>query len=346
MPAHVIYGDSFLAAQSLKALEGGTPLLEANHHRLRGGQARPGDLLELCQAMPFLDNRRLVVVEGLLTTFEGSPGRSGAGRSRSRRPDAAPTHDGLRGWETLAQAIPHMPETTVLALVDGPLAESNPLLSALRPVSQVQRLAAPSGEALARWIKSAAQEKGAGINPPAIRSLMDLVGSDLWTLDRELEKLALYAAGKGGAANVPSIDESDVQQLVSQVREASIFNAVDAILEGKPAVALRLVQQLQQDGRDPSYIIAMVERQLRLLALARHLSEQGVAQGEMAGRLGVASQFAVNKTLEQSRRHSWLDIYWRFHRLLDADLAIKTGRQTPDLALELLVADLAGRGRR
>jgi DNA polymerase-3 subunit delta len=231
-----------------------------------------------------------------------------------------------------------MPETTLLVFVDGPLSENNPLLRSLRPLAQVQQMNAPNGEALARWIKSQAQEKGAGISPAAINSLADLVGNDLWTLDRELEKLSLYASGR-------SIEEEDVRDMVSQVREASIFSAVDAMIEGRPGVALRLLRQLLQDGREAPYIIGMVGRQLRLLALSRELTEQGVSQRDIGIRLGISSQFALRKTLEQARRHSGPDIAWRYQRLLEADLAIKRGRLEPDLALELLVADLAGRSR-
>jgi DNA polymerase III subunit delta len=334
MTAYIIYGDSFLVGQELKNLmaeTGAESLLEANSHQVNGNQARLPELLSICNALPFMDARRLVVVEGLLTTLEARSSRS---RGRGSRQSASSTG----GWEGLAQAIPQMPETTLLVFIDGPLSENNPLLRLLRPLAQAQQMNAPTGEALARWIKSQAQQKGAGISPAAINSLADLVGNDLWTLDRELEKLSLYASSR-------SIGEEDVCDMVSQVREANIFGAVDAMIEGKPGVALRLLRQLLQDGREAPYIIGMVGRQLRLLALARELTEQGVSQREMGARLGVNSQFALRKTLEQARRHSGPDISWRYQRLLEADLAIKRGRLEPDLALELLVADLAGQGR-
>lgn len=334
MPAYIIYGDSFLVAQGLKKLiaeTGAGSLLEANSHQVRGNQARLPELLSICNALPFLDTRRLVVVEGLLTTLETRSSRSRGRGSRQAASSAG-------GWEGLTQAIPQMPETTLLVFIDGPLSENNPLLRLLRPLAQAQQMNAPAGEALARWIKAQAQQKGAGISPAAINSLADLVGNDLWTLDRELEKLSLYAAGR-------NIEEEDVRDMVSQVKEANIFGAVDAMIEGKPGVALRLLRQLLQDGRDAQYIIGMVSRQLRLLALARELMEQGVAQRDMGTRLGINSQFALRKTVEQARRHSGPDISWRYQRLLEADLAIKRGRLGPDLALELLVADLAGRGR-
>ena len=85
----------------------------------------------------------------------------------------------------------------------------------------------------------------------------------------------------------------------------------------------------------------MVERQLRLLALARHSMDRGVPQKALSAHLGVPSQFVLRKTVEQARRLSRKAITERYRRLLEADLAIKRGLMEPDLALEFLVADQA-----
>jgi DNA polymerase-3 subunit delta len=319
--------------QQLRRLEAGSvteALLDANRHRLYGGQVKPEELLAICNALPFLDNRRLVVVEGLLGTRER---RRGRGQGRGRPDLSGPPVIPLGAWEALGRAIPQMPPTTVLVFIDGTLTSANPLLQLLRPLADVQALPPPTGETLARWIKASAQEKGAKITPTAIKYIAGLVGNDLWTLNQELEKLAAYASGR-------SIEEGDVRELVSQVREANIFAAVDAMIEGRPGEAFRLLHQLRQDGREsPSHIIAMVERQLRLLALARESMDKGVQERDLGSILGGQSQFVVQKAVAQARRLSLQDITRRYHQLLETDLAIKQGRLEPDLALELLVAD-------
>ena len=332
MPAFVLYGDSFLVPRrqaELVAELGAGDVLEANRHLLSGSQLRAQELIGVCNAFPFMDSMRVVVVEGLLATAETRGG--GRGRGRRREPSGASP---AAQWQPLVEAIPVMPDTTLLVFTDGPLAANNPLLRQLRTGCQVEELSAPAGERLARWIKETAEAKGASISPAANRSLADLVGSDLWTLDQELEKLSLYAFGR-------EINESDVQLMVSQVREASIFVAVDAMIDGRPAVALKLLHQLKEDGKEPSYIISMVERQLRLLALARDSMDRGLPSGEMGSRLGVTSDFVVRKTVDQARRHSMEGIVWRYNRLLETDLAIKQGQLTPELALELLVGESA-----
>ena len=327
MSVHLVYGDSFLVPKRLGDLvteSGASDVLEANRHHLIGSQTNPDELLSMCNALPFMDDYRLVLVEGLLGIAEPK----GRGRRRASSDDSVVANQ----WKTLVEAIPHMPDSTILVFTEGSLSANNPMLRMLKPVSRVEELSAPSGEALARWVKSTVEAKGASISPTANRSITDLVGSDLWTLDQELEKLTLFCAGK-------EIQESDVSELVSQVREASIFTAVDAMIEGQPGVALRLLHQLHQDGKEPLYIISMVERQLRLLALARDAMDRGVPQNELKGRLGTSSDFVVRKTAEQARRHPMSEIILRYNHLLEADLAIKLGKLEPELALELLAGD-------
>ena len=331
MPAHVLYGDSYLVPRALARLEAAEEtedLFDSNRHKLQGSQTDLAELLNVCNALPFMDARRMVLVEGLLGSLEGR--RSGRGRQRG---------GGARSsgpWEGLAAAISLMPDSTVLVFTDGDLGNANPLLKSLTPVAQVQPLPTPNGERLARWVKSSVEEKGGSISPTAIRSLTDMIGQDLWAIDREAEKLCLYTGGQ-------RIEEHHVSEMVHQAREASIFTAVDAMIDGRQRVALQLLHQLRQDGRDASYVVAMVERQLRLLALARDAMDEGVRQGDLGRRIGVSNDFVLRKTVDQARRHSFADITYRYERLLEADLAIKTGRMEPDLALELLAADQPGR---
>ena len=113
-----------------------------------------------------------------------------------------------------------MPDTTLLVLVDGDVADSNPLLRALAehlPSTQAGGAHRPRAESMG---KTGRGEPGVGpITPPAIQAITEMIGNDLWTLDRELEKLSLYATGR-------EITEPDVRALVPYAQEANIFAAV------------------------------------------------------------------------------------------------------------------------
>ncbi len=328
MPAHVIYGDSFLVAERLrlvKADAGAADLMDSNRHVVSASQARPDQVLAMCNSLPFLDTMRLVEIEGVLATQQGS----GRGRGSGRRSGSA-----SGAWTQLADAVPSLPDTTLLIFVDGEVQQSNPLLRSLSERCAVHREATPNAQALLQWIKRRAEDKGASITPPAMQVLAELVGGDLWTIDRELEKLSLYATGR-------SITDADVRAMVPYAQEANIFAAVDSIMDSRPGPALRSVMQLMEDGQEPLYVIAMIERQLRLIALARDLTDRGVSQPDLGRRMGTNSDFVVRKTLGQARRLTLPQIRNRYRRVLESDLAIKQGRLEPALSLQLLVADLA-----
>lgn len=354
MPAYVVYGDTFLVARQVRRIRreaGADDLMESNRQRVAAGSAQPAEVLGMCQSMPFLEPVRLIEVEGALATQEsgGGGGRGGSGggaaasRSRGGGAGAGAGSGGRRrsgagggaanGWMLLAEAIPQLPDSTLLIFSDGDIGARNPMLRALSATATIHQQTAPSGGDLDRWIKQTALEHGAGIAPPAVRALNEMVGNDLWTLDRELAKLALYAAGR-------DIAEPDVRALVPYAPDANIFAAVDAIVDRRPGDALRLLTQLLREGREPLYLMAMIERQLRLLALARDLADRGVPQAEMGKRMGTNSDFVVRKTLGQARRANLPAISRMYRRALRSDLDIKTGRMEPEVALELLVADL------
>ena len=330
MPAHLLYGDSFLVADAFKRLQeqvGPEDVLAANSHRINGGQIDPAQLKGLCSAVPFLAEYRLVAVEGLLAAQAG--GQSRGNRRRGSRSSGS----GQGQWENLPQYIgEEMPPTTMLVFLEGAISNRDPLMAKLSPVVQVQPLPTPTGEGLARWARDRVAEKGARISPGAIRLLTQLVGGNLWTMDNELEKLALYAGDR-------SIEDGDVRRLVSQAREANVFSAVDSLLEGRSSAAFGMMDRLREDGAEFPYIVAMIARQLRLVTLARDMIDGGMKDREIGERLNLTRDFMLRKTLEQARKHSWANLTWFYERLMEADLAVKQGRLGQDLALELLVSE-------
>ena len=98
MPAHVLYGDTFLVPEALSRLKseaGIADLLDANHHQLQGSQLSPAELISVCGALPFMDTHRLVVVTGLLGRQERKSGDRRRG-GRSQAPQAARSEE-IRG---------------------------------------------------------------------------------------------------------------------------------------------------------------------------------------------------------------------------------------------------------
>lgn len=333
---YVFYGeDEFTRKTVLDGLrrEVGAPeLLDANSTVLAGAALTMPQLQEVANVVPFLAESRLVIVEGLLGRFDGSRQRRRSGRGGKSDKGV------LEGWEGLGDALQQIPPTTNLVFLDGQLRRDNPLLVQIAPAAEVRHFTPLAGADLDQWVQRRVDEAGISIAADAVRRLIELVGGDLWILSRELEKLALYAGQE-------IIDRDMVDLLVTQAREASIFRAVDAILDGRTSGAMRLIADLRQHGQEVSYIITMLARQLRLLLLAQELRSERLSTSDLAKRLGMTAEFAARRTQEQAVRYHPTQITIMYRRLLETDMAIKRGHLGESIALETLVAELCNTAR-
>jgi DNA polymerase-3 subunit delta len=218
-------------------------------------------------------------------------------------------------------------------LIDEEIRGSNPLLKKIQPLAEVRTFPLLKGSDLKAWIRHRVKEQGGNITTPAVNLLAELVGGDLWAINGEVQKLLLYSSER-------PIDEDAVRQLVSCVQEANIFALVDAVAERRTEVAQRILHRLYDEGEAPIYILTMITRQYRLIAQAIDL-RKGLPRSQIQDRLGLRSSYALDKTLSQAKLYDFEGVKYAYDKLLETDLAIKTGKYSDKLALELLVTELA-----
>jgi len=313
--------DDFSISQSLDTLKKGMDetMLDANFTRFDGEKVSPAELKVAVETVPFLATKRLVLVTGLLVRLESGGAKKAASRENEAR--------------LFAESLANVPESTTVVLVDEKANANNPLLKALGQKAQVKHFSLLKGDELKGWIIQRVVRAGGAISPEAVSLLANLVGSNLWTMASEIEKLALYSQGR-------RIEEADVRKLVTNAREVNIFALVDAILAPDVTKAENLLQQMLAEGDTPSHLLYMLHRQLHLFILARDMQTHKRPEAEMRSKLGINADFAFRKTLEQAKRYPLARLKAALERLLETDLAIKTGKYGDELALNILVAEL------
>jgi len=205
-------------------------------------------------------------------------------------------------------------------------------LQKLSPLAEIRVFPMLRAKSLKVWIQERVTKESSTITPQAVNLLAELIGGNLWVMDSEIAKLLLYTQGR-------PIDGEDVRQLVSYAQEANIFILVDAVLEGQTRTAQSMLHRLYQEGASPNYILTMISRQFRLVALASGLSS-GLSRQELQDELGLTSSYALERTLSQAKLYDFESIKQAYNKLLEMDLAVKTGKYDGQLALELLVAEL------
>ena len=284
---------------------------DLNLSRLAGDQVTADALRFACEAAPFLADRRAVVVDRFFSQKKT-------------------THT-----EAVAAYLPNVPANTLLLFVESDAPpKTGPAARALDAAKvKVQHYGPLNGAALTRWIKDRAKTLGGQFSDQAAQVLGSFVGGELGVVSNEVAKLVAYA----GPGKVVEADH--VRLLVNQAAETNIFALVDAVAQGELRAALRSLQLLVESGARAPYVVGMVGRQVRLVLQARDCLERGVPAAEAARIMGT-SGFPVQKAMGQARAFSREQLGRMHERVLAADMAVKTGRETEEVALELLVTDL------
>ena len=317
-----------LALGQIKKGLGDPGMLAAATTQLDGPDVTPDGLREVCQTLPFLAEKRLVIVRGLLGRFET---RQASGEGP--RPERTPARDPA----PYAQVLANLPDTTIVILIEDSLPKSSALFKEVLGRATVKSFPMLKGTPLLQWVQARTREKGGSLSPEAAGLLCQLVGGNLWAMASEIDKLVLYAEGR-------RIEAEDVRTLVSSAQDISVFAMIDAIVDFKAEAAGQLLQQLLRRGAAPAYLLFMLDRQFRMIVRAKELKAQGQSDGAVQTKLGISATFALERTLAQAGHYSMARLKHVYQQLLEADLSIKTGRFDGELALYLLVASLTRRG--
>lgn len=310
---------------------GDQSLLSANTTEFDGRQMRLDQFTVACATVSFLAEKRLVIVRGLLERFES--------KSKPRRQKKIKNKpDQEREYKLLVDCINNMPDSTVLVLIDGKIKSSNPLLKELSGKSVRKFFPLLKGDRLEQWVQGRVKEQDGSIAPQAVRLLVRTVGGDLWTMANEIDKLILFALGR-------RIEEEDIKQTVSYLRETSVFSMIDAILQFRAGVAEQFLERLMQGGAAPVYLLYMLSRQINKIFRAKELMKKKKSEAEIQSKLGLTNEFALRKTLEQAGRYPAERLEEVYHKLLETDISIKTGKYDDGLALNILIAELCQQRR-
>jgi DNA polymerase-3 subunit delta len=291
---------------------------DLNTSTFDGESANIHDILNAASSYPFLADMRLVIVRGLI----GWVTRKGAGET------------GKKALAQLKEALPNLPDTARLVLVERPLEENNALLKIAKESGRgfAKNFSAPKD--LRAWvIKRALDAYGVTIEPRAADALASVIGTDLRRADNELVKLVSYTDGA-------PITEEHVAALTPYVAEANLFNMIDALAEGRGQVALLLMHRaLREKDNNPFSLFGRVTSHFRNLLLAKEAVLLGTS---VSTAVGARHPFVAEKFTKQARHFSLDELETIYRRLQQYDADMKIGRIDAELALDLFVAQVTG----
>lgn len=307
--------------QKLKALKEkfiSASLGDTNLAILAGAEISYDEFVRQILAMPFLSKSRLVIVENLI--------KNGKKEVLEKIPDS----------------LAKVPNSTVLVFVEEEAPDRRTaLFKRLNKPGQAQEFKLLEPEALRRWINREVENRKSKIESNAVAKLIEYVGSDLWRMSNELDKLTTYSSTSLGTGN-KQLTTENIKLLVNPQVESNIFKMVEAVAKKDLEIATQELYKLLKSGEHELYILTMIVWQYRNLLIIKDLSERikTTNSWSLARKAGL-SPFVVQKSLSILPRYSLEDLRKIYRTLSDFDIKIKTGKIESRVALELMIFELA-----
>jgi DNA polymerase-3 subunit delta len=221
---------------------------------------------------------------------------------------------------------------TILFYEDNKILGKDKLFNFLKKKAKMQDFSVLEKGKLRAWVGQEFLRFKAEATPEAVVKLIEFAGSDLWLLSNEIKKLVNYKKGR-------EIGVGDVALLAGPRIETAIFKTIDAISQKNKKQALLLIHQHLAKGDSPLYLLSMINFQFKNLLIVKDLMEKREPY-YLISKKAQLHPFVVRKSYQQAGKFTFSELKKIYQKIFQVDLEIKTGRVSPETALDLLIAGI------
>lgn len=305
--AYLLYGEEAYLKQQykhnlVKALNPDGDTMNFSHYEGKGVDVK--QLIDLCETMPFFADRRVILLED-----------TGFFKNKS---------------EELADYMKELPDYLCMVFVESEVDKRNRMYKAVKACGTIAEFARQDEKTLMRWAAGILGKAGKKITQRDMELLLTKTGTDMGNLRMELEKLICYTEGRD------VVTAEDIEEICTTQTTNRIFDMVRAVTEKNQKRALDLYYDLLTLKEPPMRILFLLAKQYRQLLQVKQFVEAGLAQQEMASKLGVPS-FAVRNIASCARAYTISELEQAVKDFVDAEESVKTGRLEDKLSVELLI---------
>lgn len=271
--------------------------------RLDGEEVDYARIHEAVQSLPFLSNRKLVVLR--------NPGRN---------------KDFVEHFEQLTGDIA---ETNDVVVVESKLDKRLAYYKQLKKLTDFKDFARLDGNGLATYLVGYANKQGGNLDSGDARLLIDRVGANQLILMHELDKLLAYGS---------KITRASIELLTDRTPQSSIFELLDAAFTGNVQRTMQLYDEQRSMREEPQKIMSMLVWQLYILAVAK---AGGNRSAESIAKDSGLNPFTVRKSQDLTRRISAAKLKQMIHDLRVFDVRLKSESLNADEVVRYYLLSLA-----
>ncbi|MBI4231760.1 DNA polymerase III subunit delta [Candidatus Peregrinibacteria bacterium] len=261
---------------------------------IEGKNLDPAEFTTNIEAIPFLSEKRLMIVKDFL--------------SQRKSEDQ----------KRIAEHLDRTSEFCIILFYETEIPDKrSSLYKKIQKIGKIEEFRALSPNELSKWILDQAKERSIKINYANANYLGEHCGANLWTLENELGKLKSYALEK-------EISKEDIELNCTPSLSASIFKLTDSVAQKNKQNSLKIFQILDQSGEDLVKVFFMLVRHFRILIQVQELVSKGEPSASITKKLN-QHPFVIQKSREQSKNFSSKKLEEIYAKLLEIDLKMKTG---------------------
>lgn len=275
-----------------------------NCHYYEGKDVPVGEIIDLAETMPFLAERRVIILEntGLLK----------------------------HGGEVLAEYLASPSSTAFFIFAETEIDKRSKLYKTIQGKGVAVEFSVQDESTLKKWILGMIRRENKNISGNALNLFLTKTGTDMENICKELEKLFCYCLEKD------SIAEEDIEEICTQKISNQIFDMVNAIADKKQKQALSLYYDLLALREAPMRILFLIGRQFNILLMVKDMKKRGYDNKSIASKAGIPP-FTVGKYAAQASKFRTDDLKQALAECVNADEAVKTGRMNDRMSVELLI---------
>ncbi|MBM4257555.1 MAG: DNA polymerase III subunit delta [Deltaproteobacteria bacterium] len=180
------------------------------------------------------------------------------------------------------------------------------------------------------WAQRFARERKVSLTEEAATLLADLVGTDLFALANEIDKLIAFVMPK------TDIDVDAVTACVGQLPTSTVFDLADALGRRDRQKALALLRQVLVDEREALPVLQALVGHFRRLWRVKELLTSGAPEIQIERTTGLRGM-RLRAMLSQCRLFSVADLHRLFRQAAEMDVTFKSSRLSPAALFDALI---------
>lgn len=288
-----------------------------NYAYYEGGDIDVDKVTDLARTLPFFAEKRLIVMEDT-GFFKGAA---------------------TEKLERLASCVKTLPKSTVIAFSETEVDRRSGFYKTVSKAGRAVEMKRQDESTLTRWVAEMAKREKIRMPQPVIRLFLGKTGNDMYNINREMQKLIGYTAGRD------EITARDVDEVCSVSLEERIFDMADRVAEGKTKEAVRLYRDLLELREPPMRVLFMLTRQFRMILKVKEAQGRSLSDAETAAILGL-KPFLVARCRMQAEGFSKGDLETILEDGAATEEDIKNGNLQDTIGVELfIVKNSSGRTR-